>query len=174
MVRKLKDLADKYVRGTTGLLDTPTANAVKDSAQQIWFAGMGAFAKTQQEGTRVFESLVQEGMNLQRKSQGIAEDKIHEVTGRMSAMAETVSARAGENWGRLESLFEQRTAKAMGKLGVPSAADLDALTKRVDALAAAVARLSKAPRAAAAKAAAKKATPVKKASARRVTPKQAA
>jgi hypothetical protein len=28
------------------------AAAVKDSAQQIWLAGLGAFAKAQEEGTR--------------------------------------------------------------------------------------------------------------------------
>jgi hypothetical protein len=55
-----------------------------------------------------------------------------------------VTARAGQNWDKLEAIFEARTAKAMGKLGVPTAKDVDALVKRVDALAAAVARLSKA------------------------------
>jgi poly(hydroxyalkanoate) granule-associated protein len=43
----------------------------KDSAQQIWLAGMGAFSKAQAEGGKVFEALIQEGMSLQRKTQGI-------------------------------------------------------------------------------------------------------
>jgi poly(hydroxyalkanoate) granule-associated protein len=120
------------------------AASVKDSAQQIWLAGMGAFAKAQEEGSKVFEALVKDGLNLQKKTQGLAEDKISEVTGKMSAMADTVTARAGQNWDKLEAIFEARTAKAMGKLGVPTAKDVDALVKRVDALAAAVARLSKA------------------------------
>ena len=120
------------------------AASVKDSAQQIWLAGMGAFAKAQEEGSKVFEALVKDGLNLQKKTQGLAEDKISEVTGKMSAMADTVTARAGQNWDKLEAIFEARTAKAMGKLGVPTAKDVDALVRRVDALAAAVARLSKA------------------------------
>jgi poly(hydroxyalkanoate) granule-associated protein len=119
------------------------AASVKESAQQIWLAGMGAFSKAQEEGTKVFETLVKEGLNLQKKTQGLAEDKISEVTGRMSAMADNVTAKAGQNWDKLEAIFEARTAKAMGKLGVPTAKDVDALVKRVDALAAAVARLSK-------------------------------
>ena len=61
----------------------------------------------------------------------------------MSAMAGDVTAKAGQHWDKLESIFEQRTAKAMNKLGVPTAKDVDALIKRVDELAAAVARLSK-------------------------------
>ena len=119
------------------------AGAVKDSAQQIWLAGMGAFSKAQEEGTKVFEALVKEGMSLQKKTQGMAEDKISEVTGKMSAMADTVGAKAGQNWDKLESIFETRTAKALNKLGVPTAKDVDALVQRVDALTAAVARLGK-------------------------------
>lgn len=120
------------------------AAAVKESAQQIWLAGMGAFAKAQEEGTKVFEALVKEGMNLQKKTQGMAEEKIGEVTGKMTQMAGTVSAKAGQNWDKLEAIFEARTAKAMNKLGVPTAKDVDALTQRVDQLSKAVAKLSKA------------------------------
>ncbi len=119
------------------------AGAVKDSAQQIWLAGMGAFSKAQEEGGKVFDALVKEGMSLQKKTQGMAEDKISEVTGRMSAMADTVSTKAGQNWDKLETIFEARTAKALNKLGVPTAKDVDALVQRVDALAAAVAKLGR-------------------------------
>ncbi len=161
MVKKLRSISAKKTSAASGLLDNQLAGAVKDSAQQIWLAGMGAFSKAQAEGGKVFETLVKEGQNLQKKTQGMAEEKISEVTGRMSAMAGGVTSKAGQSWDRLESIFEQRTAKAMNKLGVPTAKDVDALVKRVDALAAAVAKLSKtsgpAPKAAVKKAAAGKA-----------------
>jgi poly(hydroxyalkanoate) granule-associated protein len=148
------------------------AASVKDSAQQIWLAGMGAFSKAQEEGSKVFETLVKEGTSLQKKTQGLAEDKISEVTGKMTAMADTVTSKAGQNWDKLEAIFEARTEKALGKLGVPTAKDVDALVKRVDALAAAVAKLSKAapakaPRAAVKSAAKAPAKPPAKAPARR-------
>lgn len=166
MVRKLKTLSQHKRAGAAGLLDSQIAGAVKDSAQQIWLAGMGAFAKAQAEGGKVFETLVKEGMSLQKKTQGLAEDKISEVTGRMSAMAETVTTRAGQNWDRLETLFEQRTAKALTKLGVPTAKDVDALVKRIDTLSAQVAALGKdgTPQRRTRAAAAKPATPAKTAS----------
>jgi len=170
MVKKMKSSSaaeastTKGAKSISGLMDSQIAGAVKDSAQQIWLAGMGAFAKAQEEGGKVFEALVKEGMSLQKKTQGIAEEKISEVTGKMSAMAGTVSAKAGQNWDKLEAIFEARTAKAMGKLGVPTAKDVEALTARVDALAAAVAKLSKGAPKAAVKAAA---APAKKAPAKR-------
>ena len=145
MVKKMKSTTAKSTAksGAAGLLDSQLATSVKESAHQIWLAGMGAFSKAQEEGTKVFEALVKEGKTLQQKTQGIAEEKFSEVTSKMTAMADSVSAKAGQNWDKLETIFEARTAKAMNKLGVPTAKDVDALAKRVDALAAAVARLSK-------------------------------
>ena len=161
MVKKMKSAADtpsakrSSKAAAAGLMDSQLAGAVKDSAQQIWLAGMGAFSKAQEEGTKVFEALVKEGMSLQKKTQGIAEEKISEVTGKMTAMAGTVQAKAGQNWDKLEAIFEARTAKALNKLGVPTAKDVQSLTERVDALAAAVAKLSKGTAAASPKAAVK-------------------
>ena len=158
MVKKLNSDDEKKPAAPSGLLDSALASSVKESAQQIWLAGMGAYSKAQAEGGKVFEALVKEGMSLQRKTQSVAEEKIGEVTGKMSAMADTVTAKAGQNWDKLESIFETRTAKALGKLGVPTAKDVDALSKRVDELTAALdkfTKVTKAPNTPTAKAAAK-------------------
>lgn len=180
MVKKLKSTSENKSSPAAGLLDSALAGSVKDSAQQIWLAGMGAFSKAQAEGGKVFEALVKEGLNLQRKTQGMAEEKISEVTGKMSAMAGNVTSKAGQNWDKLESIFEQRTAKALNTLGVPTAKDVEALAKRVDELAAAVARLSKgapakpAPKAAAKAAPKTEASPAAKAPRKRAPRKAAA
>jgi poly(hydroxyalkanoate) granule-associated protein len=165
MVKKLQKMAEKKAASPTGLFDSALAASVKDSAQQIWLAGMGAFSKAQAEGGKVFESLIKEGISLQKKTQGMAEDKINEVTGKMTAMAGDVQAKAGQHWDKLEAIFEARTAKAMNKLGVPTAKDVDALVKRVDELAAAVAKLGKG------SATAKKAAPAAPKAAAKAAPK---
>lgn len=141
MVKKLKKMAEQQAASPAKLLDSQLAGAVKASAQQIWLAGMGAFAKAQEEGGKVFEALVKEGSQLQRKTQAVAEGRLGEVTGKMTAMAGEVTTKAGASWDKLESIFESRTAKAMSKLGVPTAKDVAELSARIDALAAAVARL---------------------------------
>ena len=184
MVKKLKKMAEAKAANPAGLLDSQLAASVKASAQQIWLAGMGAFAKAQEEGGKVFEALVKEGVSLQRKTQAVAEERLGEVTGKMSAMAGEVTQKAGTSWDKLESIFEARTAKAMAKLGVPTAKDVAELAERVDALAAAVARLGgdpaparkAAPKKAAAKPAAaapKAAAPKKAAAPRKAAPKKA-
>jgi poly(hydroxyalkanoate) granule-associated protein len=142
MVKKLKQMAEKQTAAPR-LFDSALAAQVKDSAQQIWLAGMGAFSRAQAEGTKVFETLVKEGASLQKKTQSDVEEKIGAVTGKMSSMASDVQAKAGQHWDKLESIFEERTAKALNKLGVPSAKDVDAMMARIDELSAKVAKLSK-------------------------------
>ena len=159
MVKKLKQMADKQAASTGRLFDSALAGQVKESAQQIWLAGMGAFSRAQAEGTKVFETLVKEGTSLQKKTQTAAEEKITEVTSKMTSMAGDVQARAGQHWDKLEGIFEERTAKALGKLGVPSAKDVEALAARIDELSAKLAKMGR-------PAAAKKA-PVKRATARK-------
>ena len=144
---------------------SPLAGAIKDSAQQIWLAGLGAFAKAQEEGGKAFESLVKEGLSIQRKTQAVAEERISEASSRVSTMANEISSKATGQWDKLENLFEERVAKALNKLGVPSARDVDALIARIDELTVHVQRLSGKPVAsakpAAPKAAARKAAPAK-------------
>ncbi len=131
--------------------------SVKDSAQQIWQAGLGAFTRAQAEGSKAFESLVKEGVSIQRKTQAVAEEKISEATSKMTNMATDISSKASGQWDKLENIFEERVAKALNKLGVPSAKDVNALIARIDELNKAVQQLSHkapaAPKAAAPKAA---------------------
>ncbi|MDP3709527.1 MAG: phasin family protein [Polaromonas sp.] len=128
MVKKLqKNSADKKA-------SPDLTGAVKDSAQQIWLAGLGAFSKAQQEGGKVFEALVKEGLTIQRKTQSVAEEKISDATQKMTHMASDIQSRAGYQWDKLENIFEERVAKALNKLGVPSARDVEALVARMDEL----------------------------------------
>ena len=119
--------------------DTTLAQSVQRSAQEIWLAGMGAFAKAQEEGGKVFESLVRDGMELQRKTHAAAEERIVEASSRLSGM----SSQAGQQWGRLESIFEDRVARSLNRLGMPAVRDVQALVERVDALSLEVATLSR-------------------------------
>ncbi|MFZ4760760.1 MAG: phasin family protein [Burkholderiaceae bacterium] len=110
------------------------AAAVKDSAQQIWLAGLGAFAKAQEEGSKVFEALVNEGRDIQKRTRNMTEEKFGEVTGRVGKVAGGLTKQATESWDRLEQVFEDRVARALNRLGVPTNADVQALIARVDSL----------------------------------------
>lgn len=113
------------------------SRAVKESAQQIWLAGLGAFSKAQEGGGKVFESLMKEGLSIQRKTQAVAEEKISAATSKisdMATMAGGIQSSAGQQWDKLENIFEDRVVKALNKLGVPSEQDMHALVARLDEL----------------------------------------
>jgi poly(hydroxyalkanoate) granule-associated protein len=177
MVKKLQKSATQTEASATG---AQLANSVKDSAQQIWLAGLGAFSKAQAEGGKVFETLVKDGMGLQRKTQAAAEEKIAEATSKMTTMASGITAKATGvatdittkatgQWDKLENIFEERVAKALHKMGMPTAKEVQDLAKRVDELSAKLNRTAAKPAAApktqakaAVKAVVKKAVAVKK------------
>lgn len=148
MVKKTKEAA------------TPEQNALVDSivasAQQIWVAGLGAFSRAQKEGGELFEKLVQEGGELQKLTQQFMPEKSFAVGEAVSRFAENVGKQATGGWDKLEKIFEDRVARALRTLGVPSRDDVTALTKEVASLKAQVAALTpKAPARKAAKTAAK-------------------
>lgn len=138
MVKKLKALAD----------DDSLANAVRASAAQIWQAGLGAFAKAQEEGSRVFSKLVREGAELQRTRQPGAGDT-------------------------LEQVFEDRVARALATIGVPGQDEVTEMKRRLDLLTGQVAALEAA-MAAPARTAAKGAKPAAAKPAAKAVAKKAA
>lgn len=114
-------------------------DAMRESAQQIWLAGVGAFSKAQQEGGKVFENLVNDGLSIQRKTQAAAEEKWSQATQRMTDMAEQISHKTTGSIDRLETIFEDRVIKALIRQGYPTPQDWLALQHRVLALEAALA-----------------------------------
>lgn len=132
MVKKLKALAG----GTSG--ESEFAQTVRESAQQIWLAGLGAFAKAQAsgskfqaEGAKMFDALVKEGEARQ--------SFVRKVTGKKVAEA---AAKASGTWDKLEQVFEDRVARSLSSLGVPTKKDIETLSKRVAELTEVVQELS--------------------------------
>lgn len=131
MVKKLKALAQSKQ-------DNQLSSAIRDSAQQIWLAGVGAFAKARADRTKAFESLVKEGKNIQSRTKAMAEERLGEVTDKVSEVTEMVSKQATVSWDKLEQVFEDRVSRALGRLGVPTSKEVAALIRRIDELTASV------------------------------------
>jgi poly(hydroxyalkanoate) granule-associated protein len=119
--------------------DEALARAVRASAQQIWQAGLGAFAKAQEEGEggRSFTRLVRDGSVLARRAR-----EVEEATGTVARAAERATRRSSGSWGKLEQVFEERVARALATIGVPASSEVEALRRRVDELEMMLAELS--------------------------------
>jgi poly(hydroxyalkanoate) granule-associated protein len=137
------------------------------AAQHAWPAGLGALAKAQHEGARVFESLLKQGQRLEQRTREAAADTAAAARGAAAAKAREVQQIAGGTWDKLEQVFEDRVARALSKLGVYTQNDVQRLADRVDELAEAVNKLLIARRAASAPKAKKAAKPPAKGPAKR-------
>ena len=80
---------------------------------------------------------------------------MNEMTSEVSGKVTEASSKAAEAWSRLETVFEDRVGRAVGRLGVPTKADITKLTQRVEELTKQVQKMN------AGKAAPAKAAPVK-------------
>ena len=112
------------------------SRSLVESAQQIWMAGVGAFNRAQGEGSKLFEALVTEGMNIEKTTRKLAGGRVDAVRDAMEGHVGAVRGRASDTWDRLEKVFEDRVQRALNRLGVPGRDDLAELTARVDALSA--------------------------------------
>jgi poly(hydroxyalkanoate) granule-associated protein len=119
------------------------AQGVLDSSHQIWLAGLGAFSQAKQEGTKLFDTLVKQGEELQDRTKRVATETAAAARGAATATAKEMQQMAGGTWDKLEQVFEDRVAKALSKLGVYTQNDLKRLAARVDELADAVNKLVK-------------------------------
>ena len=127
MPKKLKELATEATEHS--LLNQSVDDArqmavkIRDSANQIWLAGLGAFSKTQQEGVKMFEALVAEGEKVQERTKTAADERLAEVKEKVTGA-----------WDKFDKVFEERVGRALHALNVPTHKDVDVLSKRVHEL----------------------------------------
>jgi poly(hydroxyalkanoate) granule-associated protein len=158
-----KKVAKKKVTKKTATKATSQAHAAGQTTQDIWLAGLGAFALAQDEGSKIlkegakaiegtgrrvvgegaklFEKLVREGSKVQAVGKKMAEETVEDVKDDVSARVGKVKKGAQANWDRLEKVFEQRVAKALARLGVPTSDEIDRLSAHVAKLNEQVAKL---------------------------------
>ena len=123
MVRKLKAMAEKQSS------ESQLRAAVKDSAQEIWLAGLGAFAKAQEEGQKVFKALVREGTSIQKRTMKVTEDKVNDVTAKVTQVAAGLQKQANGTWDKLETVFDYVGETAL--IGFDHLAE-DAIRERIE------------------------------------------
>ena len=114
------------------------AGNIMESANEIWLAGLGAFAKAQQEGVKIFNKLVDEGKGLEKVIKKSSQNATKEVKSKVSQ----VKGKASQGWDKLENIFENRVAKTLQKLDVPTSEEITALLKKVELLATEVSKLA--------------------------------
>lgn len=122
---ELRRTGDKASR-----LKLSSAKELRKYTQQIWLAGLGAFARAEDEGGKLFENLVRTGEELDAKTRERGDIAFEDVRERVREVRE----RATDAMEKVERVFDDRLAGALGRLGIPSQKDIELLHARMDAL----------------------------------------
>jgi poly(hydroxyalkanoate) granule-associated protein len=89
-----------------------------------------AVEKAQQEGSTLLESIAKEGEKVRAQTQKLAGEKL----GMAKEKFEEIKGKAADSWDNLEKIFEDRVARVLTRLGIPSRDDFQTIAKRLDAL----------------------------------------
>jgi len=129
-----KTLSEKDIEQSSQL-----SEKIKESARQIWLAGLGAYNKAEEDTGKIFERLVKEGEELENLTRGAVEKRFKVV----EEHVEDVREKATGTFGKLENVFDQRVSAALSRLGIPTQKQIASLTARIDALEAELKALKK-------------------------------
>jgi poly(hydroxyalkanoate) granule-associated protein len=119
-------MASTRSRKRAGSAPQEARDALRDSAQKIWLAGLGAFERAKSEGPRMFEALVEQGKGLRSRASEAADQAL-----------KTVREQAGEaqgKWDKLEQVFEDRVSRSLSRLGVLTSREVGDLSRQVEEL----------------------------------------
>ena len=111
---------------------------IEKYSRQIWLAGLGAYAKIGEDGSKLFDALVKDGERAEHQVRSEIETLKSGARGRVA----DVRDKALGKWNALEDAFDKRLGGAIARLGVPSRQELKALNGKVEALSRQLERLS--------------------------------
>ena len=151
-----------------------TVSEITEQLDNVFLAGLGAFANAQKMGTETFESLVKDGEKFRKDASKKTEKLIDDVQDSVREMRDDAEEKAEglldrvrdrSKLNKLQSAFDKRVADAMDRMNVPSKNDIDKINRKLDKILRSMESKSKKP-------AAKKA-PAKKAATKKATTKKA-
>src|SRR6476661_2208096 len=97
--------------------------AVRESVEQVWLAGLGALALTEEEGSKFFRALVKKGEGIEKRSRARLADTMEAAR---NAPSTTLS--------KLERQVDTTLENVMHRLGVPTRNEISSLSRRIEGL----------------------------------------
>lgn len=127
-------MSEKKTKG-----DKKVQTEIRESAQKIWLAGLGALALAEEEGGKLFRSLVEKGEGFEKRSRA----RVQEVQEKVGGRIDEARGKAESTWNKLGDSFDERVAGTLKRVGVPTRLEIQKLTKRVEELTIKVDQLGK-------------------------------
>jgi poly(hydroxyalkanoate) granule-associated protein len=114
--------------------EAPESETLQDElterGRDVWLAGLGALATVEEEGTKLFNRLVDRGQEFEEERRTELEEATEKVR-EQSDEALTQLEEAGEE---TQSAFAESVSSALERFGVPTRDEVDNLAEKVDHL----------------------------------------
>ena len=137
MDKKSKKKATKEINQNSVEHSSQLSEKIKESARQIWLAGLGAYTKAEEDTGKIFDKLVKEGEEIENMTRDVVEKQFKAVEDTVEGVrgkVEGVREKATDTFGKLESVFDQRVSKALIKMGIPTNKRIEELEARIKKL----------------------------------------
>lgn len=111
------------------------ANTLIETNRSIWLAGLGAFSSLGRKATGApaaqnFEALVKAGAAIEERSKQLVDNSAEAAHKSVNSIASKVDNKFEE----FESVFDRRIADTLGRLSIPSRAEIAVLLHRIEVL----------------------------------------
>lgn len=107
-------------------------------AHQIWLAGLGALARAQADGPKLFETLAEEGAAIHERGRAAAQaamkGAVANVREAVDTRVEAVRGKASDAIDNMEKLIQARVQKTLQQIGVPTTHEIQSLSRKVNEL----------------------------------------
>ena len=110
---------------------------VEEYSRKIWLAGLGVYSKIDTDGSKLFDTLVKDGEKAEKLSKAAVAklaDGAKSTTSSARTRVEDVKDLALGKWSEFEEAFDKRLNNAISRLGVPSREEVKALHTKVETL----------------------------------------
>lgn len=115
---------------------------LKDAAQSVWLAGLGALSAAEEEGSKLFKKLVARGQQFEEKNRPWVEEAAQRARVRFEEGAEAAKSKLGTVVEDASKAVDDQVTSTLERLGVPSKDEIHRLAKRVEDLTAKLEALS--------------------------------
>jgi len=103
---------------------------LSESVHRIWLAGLGALATAEEEGGKLFTSLVSKG----RKYESAIKKPVDQAATRVKGTVKDVRGRASRTMKKIEQALDEQVEAALHRVGVPTRKEIAQLTRKVQRL----------------------------------------
>lgn len=107
---------------------------VTGHAREVWLAGLGALQRLEQEGDKVFETLVERGKQYEEKRRDQIEEATETLRDRQESFTQDVTERLDNATKSVEKAVSDTLSGTLGRFGVPTRDEVRGLSRRVGEL----------------------------------------